>query len=93
MLETSEEEQLEALIAEVKRNGFGDDLITADGDSLMTGKATHNVFLFFSERAATDLKSPFPFCLRVVVDRKLKHPRARSTLQSHYFEGGSRVEP
>jgi len=37
MNEKSEEERLAALIAEVERNGFGDDLTTRDGDSLLTG--------------------------------------------------------
>ena len=32
----SADEQLAALIAEVERNGFGDDLVTADGNSLLT---------------------------------------------------------
>ena len=33
---SSEHEQLSRLIDEVKRNGYGDDLVTADGDSLLT---------------------------------------------------------
>ena len=37
MDEKSDEEQLAALIDEVRRNGFGDDLTTRDGDSLLTG--------------------------------------------------------
>ena len=32
----SDEHQLSRLIDEVKRNGYGDDLVTADGDSLLT---------------------------------------------------------
>lgn len=34
--------QLAALIKEVKRNGFGDDLVTWDGSSLMTGRQLHS---------------------------------------------------
>lgn len=38
MFRKSNEEQLAALIAEVKRNDFSEDLVTADGSSLMMGK-------------------------------------------------------
>jgi len=40
----SDDEQLARLIEEVERNGYGDDLITADGDSLLTGSAPMGLF-------------------------------------------------
>ena len=43
MFEKSDEEQLAALIDEVRRNGFGDDLTTRDGDSLLTGALSRRI--------------------------------------------------